>query len=609
MLNALSNGFKRLLTNRREANLTESPRHEAATPSTMRDAPTPVKEQITTADTKGQAETTLQPPAQAPVKELVPSSDVKKQLETLVKEIKVHQKSYGPKDLDRFGNDVLRNRWLVQLLRDAGREKVRNKDYDGAHQLLGAALQLNPDDPEAAFQYAVATSRMGRHRDALEKFRSIKTSEVRPARTLSEYAQALRRVIEHTGHNQSQALVIELREIVEARLQISNAKEGVLPPSIASILSRLGYVDLAERALAHTMEARPNHMDSLIVQARILTETGRVDAGLKVARQILDLDPKNETAIQMFRTFRDMSGSRQDKARFALLTLTESNLSLRGPSESELARPETNEQMIAALELSSANWVAVSSASSLSMDEDWLMRVFHAGGAGCLQLSPDLSLWKITALRDVLEAELAQVPTLWSDLRRLSRFYIRPAPTQQKGTAVLLSRYGKYKFGGGEHFLHSAAIHYQGMGYAPLILGSSERRPAEAAIDGIEDTSMGLRYGYTDMKAAALRRIIVEQNATLVHAISGMGFVTAAALGGMNIPFIYGVHYFREVFGGGDGDVFFDINEKPIPRADFSYLLSRASMVYANSAYTQNLIESTHKVRCPVIFSVPEERN
>lgn len=608
MLNTLSTGLKRVLTIRKKVTLTENPLHETASPSAIHYAPTPVQEQVTPADAMRQSETPPQPHAQAPVKKEVPASDTTRHLETLTKEIKFYQKSYKTRELDKFGNDVLRNPWLVQLLRDAGREKVRNKDYDGARQLLGAALQLNPDDAEATFQYAVASSRTGRNAEAIEKFRSLKTSGARQARTLSEYAQALRRAIEQSGHSQSEGLVRELREVVEARVNISEVKEGILPPSIAATLSRVGHVELAERALAQTMEARPNQLDALITQARILTETGRVDAGLDIAREILVRNPSNETALQMLRTFRDMSGSRDKGITFALLQLNANSPSLFTASGTELTQLKSNAKAIHDLERSGANWIAVSNAPGPAINEDWRMRIVRAGSAGCLKLSPDLYLWKVTALCDVLEADLAKIETLWTDLERLSRFYVRPAPKRKRGNSVLISRYGKEKFGGAEHFLHSAAVHYKNIGYSPLIVGSTDKRPTTWN-EGVEENELGLRFGYVDMKAAALRRLIVEQDVTLIHAISGMGFLTAAALGDMNVPFIYGVHYFREVLGGGDGDVFFDVNEKPIPRADFGYLLSRASKVYTNSAYTQNLIESVHGVRCPVIFSVPEERS
>jgi hypothetical protein len=80
----------------------------------------------------------------------------------------------------------------------------------------------------------------------------------------------------------------------------------------------------------------------------------------------------------------------------------------------------------------------------------------------------------------------------------------------------------------------------------------------------------------------------------------------AEALTYTNIPFIYGVHYWREVLGQED-DGFFDAVGQPVPRPEFHYILSRATTVYANSVFTRDVIEKAFGVRCPVIYSVPKD--
>ena len=80
----------------------------------------------------------------------------------------------------------------------------------------------------------------------------------------------------------------------------------------------------------------------------------------------------------------------------------------------------------------------------------------------------------------------------------------------------------------------------------------------------------------------------------------------ANALSHTNIPFIYGVHYWREVLGQED-EGFFDDSGEPVPRPEFNYILSRASTVYANSDYTRDIIEKTFGVRCPVVYSLPKD--
>jgi hypothetical protein len=86
-----------------------------------------------------------------------------------------------------------------------------------------------------------------------------------------------------------------------------------------------------------------------------------------------------------------------------------------------------------------------------------------------------------------------------------------------------------------------------------------------------------------------------------------VGFTVADALAHTNIPFIYGVHFWREALGGDSDEGYFDEEGRPVPRAEFRYILSRAASVYANSQYTRSILQSVYGVRCPVIYSVPRE--
>jgi hypothetical protein len=149
---------------------------------------------------------------------------------------------------------------------------------------------------------------------------------------------------------------------------------------------------------------------------------------------------------------------------------------------------------------------------------------------------------------------------------------------------VVTSRNGGFKFGGGEHFIESVAEHYAEEGYSPVILGT---RPE---LRGEERVFNGVRHVFIEDSAAAFRRFVIENDVALVHAISGMGFTVAEALRFMNVPFVYGVHFWRELLGG-----------------DLKVVLARAAVVYANSRYTQKIIEDSFGARCPIIYSVPRE--
>ena len=63
----------------------------------------------------------------------------------------------------------------------------------------------------------------------------------------------------------------------------------------------------------------------------------------------------------------------------------------------------------------------------------------------------------------------------------------------------------------------------------------------------------------------------------------------------------------REALGGDSDEGYFDEEGRPVARAEFRYILSRAASVYANSQYTRSILQSVYGVRCPVIYSVPRE--
>jgi hypothetical protein len=145
------------------------------------------------------------------------------------------------------------------------------------------------------------------------------------------------------------------------------------------------------------------------------------------------------------------------------------------------------------------------------------------------------------------------------------------------------------------------AEHYRTIGYEPSILGT---RPEFRGQTGV---SNGFPFAFVADSPAELRRTFLSADVRLVHAISGLGFAVAEALSYTNIPFIYGVHFWREALGTDTDENFFDDGGQPLARPEFHYILSRASTVYANSEFTRDVLERAFGVRCPVVFSVPRE--
>ena len=505
-------------------------------------------------------------------------------------------------DLLPFAGQLLESPKLAHLLRDAGRALLRQGDSAAAARLIGAARALNPDNSETMFQYAVAVSRAGRQEEALSIFRTLRDHGHRPSKTLSEFAQALRRALNRAGHERAPALEEEMAHVVKERLAMDDTAEGILPASIALTLSRCGMVDLAERALAHTATLKPGVRDVSVVRMRLLIETGRMKEGLDAARELLSRWPEDEAAAHILRAYRHLESWQAEGDRIATLC-RDPNPSLAAARMGASSHRGSLDRLLRTCD---ADWIALAPHGSLSDARlaELRARLRTASGAGCLQMPDGLEIWKAAALADLTEADLLRTDTFDADLDRARPFYLRPADLSGRTTALLISRYGINRFGGAEHFLQAAAEHYAGLGYQSLVLGGIDKKPADLELDPVP----GLRFDFVEMTPTVLRRRILEENVGLVHALSGTGFLMAAALGDMNVPFVYGMHYFREVLGADGDETYFDNTGMPIRRPDFEYLLSRASVVYANSTYSRDLIEKAHGVRCPVIYSVPEER-
>jgi hypothetical protein len=210
-------------------------------------------------------------------------------------------------------------------------------------------------------------------------------------------------------------------------------------------------------------------------------------------------------------------------------------------------------------------------------------------------------LWRRDALLDLIDSGLVDSGS-WAEFDRFEPVYaLDRGPVPARPATVLISRNGSHKVGGGGHFLASMADHYQTLGHQPIIVGTY---PEFVGQTGIAD---GVPFAFIEGTAAALRRFFLSNDIRFVHVMSGLGFAVAEALNYSNIPFVYGVHYWREVLGTSDSGPFFEPDGSPIVRPEFHWILTSAATVYANSEFTREKLEKAYGVRCPVVFSLPRD--
>lgn len=498
---------------------------------------------------------------------------------------------------------LLKNFQLKRLLTIAGRGALYQGELSDASQLLDAACALYPTDCEAAFYRAVTHLRSGNVDEALEIFHLLKTREWKPERVRSEFVQALAAKLREQADDETilDELLAEVQEVIRS-------PGATVGSDVALLLHRHGHAEVARNLLDKLIVDRPDRRRTFEDKARLLVEQSRIHEAVTLSHEILKRWPDSSLAqfnIRVLGTIDVSAAPRTPRLAAISGTGTEVRFRLLGPDEA----PETSASLEAALlrlKDLNADWLVVSpSAEDLTYNTPRLTRaVRDMAGIGYRKIDTNTALWHCDALIDLCESGLLEPSgEPLSSLSLFSRFYGTPRPRaeRQGEVAVIMSRHGSVKFGGGEHFIASMADHYAELGYAPLIVGCRTELLGQRGEIG------GHEYTHVENTPAAMRKLFFDRRASVVHSLSSIGYNVAQALRLTNIPFIYGIHYWSDALGHGVDDTFFDRAGSPIPRAEFSYIVARAQTVYANSSYTRQIIEQAHGLRCPIIFSVPEE--
>jgi tetratricopeptide (TPR) repeat protein len=496
-----------------------------------------------------------------------------------------------------------------RLLLMVGRAALYTNDYHIATKLLGLGAATFPTDEEMQYYCGVALTRSGRHADSISYLRAALQLLPSAIRTKKALAIALRRAARDADSPQKRIDMISdaaqlLKEVLDEEFSRGSAV------SLAEALSELGRNEEALKMVDLLFQNGERDVAILLLRARSLVALTRVSEALAIAEEVIKVDPLNQAARFYLRALRflgDGDAATGPPTFGELVRVSSGSLVSGALGEAKLPlqpEPTNSTELAAALSRLPFDWLRIADGEASEVTIADLERGIDSSAGFCVldrAGQAPTKLWRREAL-----VHLAESGLITSDLADLPSFEdvycrYRASLVADNATAVVLSRHGSLKFGGGEHFIESMAEHYRSVGYDPIIVGTRRELVGKSGVNN------GFRFDFVDHSAASLRRLFLQSKAQLVHGISGVGFEVTEALSYTNIPFIYGVHFWREALGDASDKGYFDGEGKPVARPEFQYVLSRASSVYANSQYTRSVLEKAFGVRCPVIYSVPRE--
>jgi tetratricopeptide (TPR) repeat protein len=466
-----------------------------------------------------------------------------------------------------------------QLLTTLGRGAIKAHNHGLAARLTAAAAALHPQSFEANYLAGSARSLQGDYEEALRYLRAADRLEEGGVRAKREIALTLSRQLREDLPVERRAAIREEHLTTLRALSLASEMGTRLKYRVpyATALYTAGRYDEAVAAADAILESAPHDTRALMVKARTLVARNAIAEAHALYQRVLELEPGHRGASVSVRI---LAALIEDEARGS------------APAPVTIARPDG----LDALAQSTATWICIA-----GQTDDPVVRAELANAAGrrigCVEVAAG-EFWHREALKGLAESRL--IASLdRAALAKWKPFYRAHAGPPRRGVAVLVSRHGADLYGGGEHFLEDAAAWHEAQGYDPVILGAGPD-PAEGGGDG--------RHASAGEQPADLRRFFLERGATLVHAISGMGFAAAEALAFTNIAFVYGVHFWNELLGDPQYPGYFDeVSGDALFRREFLVILSRASAVYANSRYTQKIIEDGFGVRCPVLYAAPRD--
>ena len=173
---------------------------------------------------------------------------------------------------------------------------------------------------------------------------------------------------------------------------------------------------------------------------------------------------------------------------------------------------------------------------------------------------------------------------------------------EDEKVVFLVSKYGYPPFGGGEHFLIDIGKCYKQEGYTPYLVGYNKKSNTQVNEAG------HLKYFNIKLDKRNIIRIFQRFRPKVVHILAGNWNIISRVSIRMGIPVVYGLHFWRDIFDV-DRDGYQNIEMRTSFYDSFYTILNHCDFVYANSKFSQDICNKGYKVKLPVIYSLPDEKN
>ena len=174
----------------------------------------------------------------------------------------------------------------AQLLREANRAKE-------AFDMLGQALQKEPDQPELLYDFALTAEKLERY-DVLES-NLRKLIQVRP-----DYAHAYNAL--GYSYAERNTRLAEARKLIEKALELS-PEDYFIIDSLGWVLYRQGDMKAALEQLRRAYDGRPDAEIGAHL-GEVLWVMGRTDEANRIGQESLKAGPDNETLLKTIKRLR-----------------------------------------------------------------------------------------------------------------------------------------------------------------------------------------------------------------------------------------------------------------------------------------------------------------